>query len=432
MKLPTMKKKIIIAIIIVIAALATWQLWMRSGSNGATQYAFVEIQRGDIQSLISSTGTLQAVETVDVGTQVSGNIDQILVDFNDVVRHGQLLARLDTSLLKVSVRDAEASVARAQAEYNDAKRDLERNQTLFDRNLLSEKDHHQSLTDVEMAHASVLSAKAALDRAKINLEHAEIHSPIDGIVIERSVDEGQTVAASLSAPTLFIIAKNLTNMQILAQADESDIGQIREGQSVRFTVPAYPYKTFQGQVQQIRLQPETVSNVVMYTVVVDAENKEGLLLPGMTATVDFVVQDVRDALCVSNAAVRFQPTDDMIDQVRKNRQVPMQNPPDSLHVQRSTPTTPGASMAAWNPGSPGTSDPPDDLAMLWFLDKNGRLATTPIRTGATNGTVTEILNGRHLHEGMKVISGIQLKNDKTTDQKSSGTPRGGPRGPRLF
>ena len=424
-----MKKALIIVIIAAIVGVVTWQILARSTANAGNEYTFTEVKRGDIQSTISSTGTLQAVETVSVGTQVSGIIDRIFVDFNDRVKIGQIIALLDTSLLQVSVRDAEATVAKAQADLDQARRTLDRNKTLYDNKLLSEQDYQQSLTNVESAQASLLSANAALERARINLNHAEIRSPINGIVIERSVDAGQTVAASLSAPTLFIIARDLSKMQILAQADESDIGQVKVGQIAHFTVPAYPDQSFEGKVEQIRLQPETVSNVVLYTVVVSAPNKDDLLLPGMTATVDFIVQDVPNVLYVPNAALRFEPTQEMIAQVRKNRPEGMPNLP-ALSGQQ-TPSRYGAGDAVAAPGT-GAQQPPGvrkENAMLWYLDKDGALRVTRVQTGATNGFLTQIIDGRNVEEGMKIISGIQQKDVKAAAENSSS---GRPHGPRFF
>jgi HlyD family secretion protein len=420
-----MKKILIIALIVVIAGVVAWRLLVHSEANNDSQYSFVQVQRGNIQTIVSSTGTLQAVETVNVGTQVSGTIEKIFVDFNDKVTKGQLLARLDTSLLKIAVRDAEANVASAQAQYNQSQRSLDRDKNLFDKKLISDIDYNQSLTNSETAYASLLTAQSALNRAKINLNYAEIRSPIDGVVIERSVDEGQTVAASLSAPTLFIIARDLNKMQILAQADESDIGQIHEGQTAHFTVPAYPDKTFEGKVQQIRLQPETVSNVVVYTVVVDAENNDRLLLPGMTATVDFIVQDVQDVLYVPNSVLKFQPADNLLVQAPKNHRPPMSAASDSSWAQRHPHPHTSDAFAA------GGTNPSQDMAKLYTVDSNGILDMIPVHIGATNGTITEIKDGPRITEGMKIVSGIHQKNDENS-QKSKSTNQSRPAGPPRF
>ncbi|MCK5119980.1 MAG: efflux RND transporter periplasmic adaptor subunit, partial [Candidatus Latescibacteria bacterium] len=295
-----MKK--IIGILVIVSLFGVGIHYFRAG-NGAKEegpYQFAEITRGDLENLVSSTGTLKAVSTVEIGTQVSGTIDRIDVDFNDAVRKGQVLAVLDTALLKVAVLDAQAGVARAQAQHEQARAEYERNRALFEKGHLSEKEFLPIRINVRITGAAVQSAKASLERAQINMNHATIRSPIHGTVIQRNVEPGQTVAASFSTPTLFIIAEDLSQMEIYAAVDESDIGQIKEGQSVRFEVQAYLDETFSGTVRQIRLQPAISENVVNYTVVVDAANEENLLLPGMTATVDFVVEARKAVLLIPN------------------------------------------------------------------------------------------------------------------------------------
>ncbi|MBI9075542.1 MAG: efflux RND transporter periplasmic adaptor subunit [Desulfatibacillum sp.] len=263
------------------------------------------VTQGNMETLVSSTGTLAAVGTVEVGTQVSGIITRVLADFNDTVKKDQVLAELDTSLFVASVNQAKAGLAQAKAKLRQAKAEYDRNLPLFEKGHLSAQEFLGYETDRDTAEASILSSQADLDRAKTNLGNAVIKSPIDGTVIERAIEEGQTVAASYSTPTLFLIAEDLSKMQIEADVDESDIGQILKGQPVRFTVQAYPDAVFTGEVSQIRLNPTVVSNVVTYTVVVDAPNDTGKLLPGMTATMDFVVAQIKDALLAPNSALVF-------------------------------------------------------------------------------------------------------------------------------
>jgi HlyD family secretion protein len=272
-----MKKWIIIGLAVVIVAVVVWQLAGRGGSEVAGRFEFAEVERGDIENVVSSSGTLSAVGTVEVGTQVSGTIAHILVDYNEPVRAGQVLAVLDTTMLSASVRDARAGLVRARALHDQAVRDFERERDLHANELISDAQFSDTRTAMETAHASVLSAEATLDRSRANLRYAVIRSPIDGTVIMRNIEPGQTVAASFSTPTLFVIADDLSQMEIHALVDESDIGSIREGQSVRFTVEAYIDDVFEGVVRQVWLQPQTISNVVMYTVVVDAVNETGLL-----------------------------------------------------------------------------------------------------------------------------------------------------------
>ena len=249
---------------------------------------------------------------------MSGQLSAIYVDFNDHVRKGQLLARIDPTLLQQEVRSAEASVERATASLDEKRREFERDTLLFARKVLSESDYETSRYNYRVARADLQSARISLARARRNLAYTEITSPIDGVVVERNVDVGQTVAASLSAPQLFLLAEDLSKLEILAAVDESDIGQIQQDQDVSFTVQAYPNRTFAGKVRQVRLQSTTTSNVVTYTVVVSVENPGGQLLPGMTATVDFVVAKATDVFKVSSAALRLQPTTAMLANLPKH------------------------------------------------------------------------------------------------------------------
>ncbi len=283
--------------------------WWSSDAD-QPQYLFATVAQGPLETLVSSTGTLAALETVEVGTQVSGTIARLEVDYNDHVRKGQVLAVLDQALFAAQVQEAEANVAKARATLTQAEDEQRRNQPLFDKGFLSAQEFLPISTGVNTARAALAAAEASLTRARTNLAYTVIRSPIDGTVIKRSIEAGQTVAASLNTPTLFLIARDLAQMQIEADVDESDIGQIRTGQPVRFTVQSHPDETFQGRVSQVRLQPRTISNVVNYTVLVEASNDKGLLLPGMTATIDFVVNRLENALLVPNAALRFQPQEE--------------------------------------------------------------------------------------------------------------------------
>jgi HlyD family secretion protein len=415
-------KKIIVAILI-LSVFGAGIHYFRAG-NGAKEegpYQFAEITRGDLENLVSSTGTLKAVSTVEIGTQVSGTIDRIDVDFNDAVRKGQVLAVLDTALLRVAVLDAEAGVARAQAQHEQAQAEYERNRALFEKGHLSEKEFLPIRINVKITGAAVQSAEASLERAQIHMNHAIIRSPIHGTVIQRNVEPGQTVAASFSTPTLFIVAEDLSQMEIYAEVDESDIGQIKEGQSVRFEVQAYLDETFRGTVRQIRLQPATLQNVVNYTVVVDAVNEENLLLPGMTATVDFVVEARENVLLIPNAALRFEATQEMVMDFRKNLKPRAE--PDRERAQ----ARPEGSRGRFGGGEGGGFSLPEGVIRLWFLDAEGNLSMAPVRKGATDGKLTEItaIRGR-IEEGMQIISGVtqQKKQESKTTNKDT-PPRSG-------
>lgn len=411
-----MKKKIILSgIIVILLAAAGWFLMLKGESKEENIYKFATITRGNLSTVISSSGTLEAISTIDVGTQVSGTISRILVDFNTTVKKGQLLAILDTTTLAVSVRDAAASLMRAEALYEEAKAKYDRDKELFGKKFLSELDFISSRTNLRSNLASLQSARTALERAKTNLSYAFIHSPIDGRIINRNVEPGQTVAASFSTPTLFSIAADLTKMQILASVDESDIGSIRTGQLVKFTVQAYPDQKFTGRVEQIRLSPKTEQNVVNYTVVVKAANSELKLLPGMTATVDFYIEEKDDVLMLPNTALRFKPTAEMMDEIQKNMEKNRMSMPDSIRKKldrvKNMSSQGGPGGPGGGPGGPGggpggasgsTSKTQQTSVMVWYLGENG-LNMEPVRTGSTDGKNTEILGHTRLREGSRII-----------------------------
>jgi RND family efflux transporter MFP subunit len=394
------------------------------GQNGADEsggrYEFAQIERGDLENVVSATGTLSPVGTIEVGTQVSGTIDDVLVDYNQPVSQGQVLAVLDTTLLAASLRDARANLLQAQAQHDKAQNDLRRAQDLFDQGHVSESDIEDARTSAMSARASYVSAQAGLERSEANLGYAVIRSPIDGTVIMRSVEAGQTVAASFSTPTLFIIAEDLADMEIHALVDESDIGQIREGQHVRFTVEAYLDEMFEGEVRQVWLQPETIQNVVNYTVVVDASNRGGLLYPGMTATIDFLIDERKGVLLVPNTALRFQPSMAMFAELRARMEeqgasAPGQRPGAGRGAQQVS----TGDLAAQGHAAGGSGAPDNGVARLWHLDEDGRISVARVRTGASDGLKTEIVEGPDVHEGMEVITAV---NETEEDDGGSRNP----------
>jgi len=412
-------KKIIVFIIVVVIIAAAWFFFFNTNESNKESYSFAEIKRGDINTIITSSGSIEAVSTVEVGTQVSGRITKIYADFNDHVKRGQLLATLDTTFLSASVTDQKAGLAKAQAQYNEALSKFERNKKLFKQKYISELDYIVSETAVQTAKASLQSAHSGLERAITNLNYAFIKSPIEGTIINRNVEAGQTVASSFSTPTLFTIAEDLSNMQILAQVDESDIGEIKDGQKVIFTVQAYD-RNFEGTVKQIRLQPQTVQNVVNYTVVVKAKNESGLLLPGMTATVDFYVEEKKDVLIVPNSALRFKPTQQMLDSFKKQMEERRKNLPNSSKMKRQGNQGQRkqrmASFFSQN-GSGGKNN----FAQLWEMDSTGNFKMHFSRTGSTDGKNTEIVHGRGIKEGMKIISEVNnVSEEKSTNNSRMG------------
>ena len=388
---------------------ATAGVATRSSSQATPKVTTVEVTRGDLVQAVSATGSLEAVTTVNVGSQVSGIVQTLYADFNDLVRKGQTLARLDPSLFQTQVEQAEANLIRAEADVerlkvarDAAKLALERTVTLAGKRLVSDADLEAAQVtlasaeaQVRSADASVAQSKASLSQARVNLEHTVITSPIDGIVISRDVDTGQTVAASMQAPTLFVLAADLAHMRVNASIDESDVGQIEAGQAVTFRVEAYPNESFAGRVAQVRLQPTVTQNVVTYAAVIDAENAELKLKPGMTATVTIEVARRASALIVPAAALRFKPTPSMLAAL-------------------------GSDTGVAAPSCAGVAD----CGTLWVYDGSG-LHRVTVRTGITNGAAIEIV-GAPVKEGAAAVSAITLPagSSKTvTSAASSSTAR---------
>jgi HlyD family secretion protein len=415
------------AIVIAAGALGLW-IYRNAEAHEAPSYRFATVTRGNLESTVSATGALSAVTTVQVGTQVSGQVSQLYADFNDHVKKGQLLARIDPTLQQQAVLDAQAGLIRAQADLERSKSEYDRNKTLYDQKVLTATEFNTAQYNYTVAQASVKSAQVALDRAKKNLSYTEIYAPIDGVVVQRNVDVGQTVAASLSAPQIFLIANDLSQMQILANVDESDIGAIHEGQDARFTVQAYPNQTFTGTVRQVRLQSATTENVVNYTVVVTVENPKGTLLPGMTATVQFLTGSAENALIVPNAALRFRATPEMMAEagVSATGMAAPRTAAESLAFAARRDSIRKARAAAGGTGGgqfggPGGGGAPgaggngaararsastgrSGFAQLWYIGANGKPAVMRVRTGLSDGQNTQVI-GPDVKEGMQVIVG---------------------------
>jgi HlyD family secretion protein len=413
--------------LLILIVIAAYLIFHKSFGATSTGYEFATVYRGDIESTVSATGTLAPITSVDIGTQVSGTIDSVYVDYNDRVKVGQVLAVLDTTLLRSSVLDAEASLERVQAQLLQAQVQYDWSKRLSDSSLVSDAEFLPYQVALKTQQASIKSAQVALDRARRNLQYAVIRSPIGGVVINKNVEAGQTVAASLSTPTLFSIAEDLSSMEILADVDESDIGQIKMGQAVLFEVAAYMNKEFTGVVSQLRLQPRTVSNVVTYTVVVQAKNEEGLLLPGMTATITFTTEKHTDALLIPSKAMRFQPSEKEVAAFRERRQKQMGNIPDSARGMGRGPSGMRQGTAPDSQGRNGGS--PRSMTMVWYLDSLGQLSAAPIRTGMTDKTNTEVVGSRALTEGMKIIVGVI--DPAATKAATPAGPVGGFTGPRM-
>jgi HlyD family secretion protein len=319
-----MKKLILTLIVLAAIGGGAAAYYMRKGAPEPT-VSTMQLSRGDIADTVQATGTLEAVETVDVGTQVSGVVEEMSVDFNSIVKKGQVIARLDPSIIQTQIEQARANVTRAEADLDrlrvnlaDAKRKYEQAKQMWDKQLIprdqletAELNVKTQESQIRSSEAGLIQSKSQLNTQEVNLGHTVIRAPIDGIVISRSVDQGQTVAASMNAPVLYVLAADLTKMQVIANIDEAEIGRMRPGQPVTFRVDAYPTDTFHGSVQQVRLLPATVQNVVTYSTVISVPNAEYKLKPGMTANVTIEIARRSNVLRAPAAALRFRPTADV-------------------------------------------------------------------------------------------------------------------------
>jgi len=380
-------KKIGIGIVLAAVVVAAVFLYLRK-ENGGSAYRTAKVEKGEVVDAIAATGTINAVTTVSVGSQVSGTIQQIFVDFNSRVRKGQVIALIDPRLLETAVEqaranvdNAKASLDRAQVTVIDTDRTNRRNRELVKNGFVAQSDVDSSQTAWEQAVAQKRSAEAALQQAKgalriaqTNLEYATIRSPVNGIVISRNVDVGQTVAASFQTPTLFSIAEDLTKMQVDTNVDESDIGRAVLGQTVTFTVDAYPEKTFAGEVAQVRNSPIVTQNVVTYNVVVRVDNRDLFLKPGMTANVSIEVKKFKDVLKIPNAALRYRPTAKGTD-------------------AETTGKRPGNGKGKEAGGQ-----------RVYLPGKDGKPVPVRIKTGVSNGTFTVLEEGT-LKEGDLLVTG---------------------------
>ncbi len=414
----------------------------KAAETDTPQYSFSKIERRTVQNIVSATGTLAARDVVEISTQVSGILDEIYADFNDEVEVNQLIAVIDPSILDAQVTIAQADLLRTQAQRMQAKNNYERFKPVHEKGFLSDNDFQPYEIALQTAEANVLSSEANLSRAKQNRGYAEIRSPISGIVIDRTVEPGQTVAASLSAPKLFTIAADLSDMEILAQVDESDIGQIEVGQTVRFTVAAYTDRTFEGSVEEIRLLPAVVQNVVNYTVVIAAENRRGLLLPGMTASLDFVVAEVENVLSVPSSSLTLRANDEMQAVMAERRAKMMaergerggSEGPGSrggASGQRPEGNRPEGGFGGPGNGSGGQSRP--KMTALWYY-QDGKLAMLPVRPGVTDGAFTEVLQIRDIEipEDLEFISRVNSTSSSSVSSSSSRNAGGPPSGLRRL
>lgn len=396
-----MRRVYILVSTLVLAAVLFYLFFMVKSESTKAVYTTSAVRKGDISVIVTATGTVEAVTTVEVGSQVSGTISALYADFNDLVKKGQVLAQLDPTFLKAQVSQAQADLEKAEASAKLSKTEYDRSLSLFEKNLISESDRDVAATNYELAKAEEKSAKANLDRVITNLDYSTIASPIDGVVISRNVDVGQTVAASLQAPTLFTIAQDLSKMEVQTSVDEADIGSIRPDQEAVFTVDAYPEKSFRGIVKQIRLAPEIVQNVVSYDVIIGVSNPDLLLKPGMTANVTIQIEHNENVLQVPSAALRFHPT------IQAGQSSTTGRSSYAGDTNRQKPDSSSSEKTTW-----GT---------VWVLNQQGQPESIRVQVGISNGTFTEIISDR-LKKGDLVVTGQEGAASSSTSSSQQVNP----------
>lgn len=399
-----------------------------------TEYSFetVKVVKGDITNTVTSTGTIEAITTVEVGTQVSGIIEHVYVDFNDNVKQGQVLARLDETPLRTQLEQSQASVDQAKAQLDFQEATWNRMKVLYEKNLIAQADYDQAVYNYQNSKALLNNAKSALDRARVNLAYATIYSPIDGVVLNRAIEEGQTVAASFNTPEMFTIANDLTQMEVRASVDEADIGQVRLGQRVQFTVDSYPDEKFEGSVSQVRLKPVTTNNVVTYVVIFSAPNPGKKLMPGMTASATIFIEEKQNTLILSGKAVRFTPDSEylmkMMKEAMKNgtaEGMPAEMDPSAMKMPVPSVGMTAGSMPEGLLQSGSFPELPGGIKTVWVKNADNSLKPVMIKLGIQNGSSVEVLSG--LNEGDEVVVAM-------TDplKKSSNRMTGGPGAPMPF
>ena len=345
-------------------------------------YSTATVEKQDITTSVTATGTIEPVTSVDVGTQVSGIVSKLYVDYNSVVKAGQVIAELDRTNLLSTLAAAQANLKSAQCDLDYQKTNYERYKNLYDQGLISANDYDQARLSYVRAQQTVAQQQESVKRAQTDLGYATITSPIDGIVLSKEVEEGQTVASSFNTPTLFKIAQDLTDMRVIADVDEADIGEVKEGQRVTFTVDAFPNDTFEGKVTQVRQQATTESNVVTYEVVISAPNQDLKLKPGLTANVNIYTMEVKDVLAVPAKALRFTPNDAMLN-------------------EGETITDTNAKQKLW-------------------VKEGPNIKALAVETGMTNGTLTQIVSG--VNAGTEVLTDVQNGQMDEEQEESGGNP----------
>ena len=382
----TVKKYLIIGSVILVIA-AAFFFWPKSEGTSMA-LATSKVKKGDLTTTVTATGTVEPITLVEIGTQVSGVISKIYADYNSEVKAGQVIAELDKRLLNSELETAQATLKTKQVELEQQQRNYNRNKGLWEKQAVSKVDWEAAETSYQTARLAVTSSQAALLKAQTNLGYATIYSTIDGVVVSRAVEEGQTVAASFSTPTLFTIANDLTKMRVIANVDEADIGQVVEGQRVTFTVDAYPNDSFDGKVVQVRLEATTTSNVVTYEVVIDAPNPDLKLKPGLTANVNIYTMEEKDVITIPSKALRFNPDADIINKMK------------GITISNEKVTATNAQKT------------------VWVKSKN-TLIPKLISIGITDGINIEVKSGLELDE--EIVTGVVQKSEIASSESTSET-----------
>ncbi|WP_241492526.1 efflux RND transporter periplasmic adaptor subunit [Lacinutrix himadriensis] len=383
------KKKIIITSAIIVLLAVIGYSFIKGDDAIIVEAKTIVAKKADVTTMVTATGTMEPITQVEVGTQVSGVVEKIYVDYNSVVTEGQLIAELDKTNLNAAKTQAQAVYDNAVSQRNYTKTIYDRQKTLFDNQVISKSDFDDAAFNYETAKGTVTQRYSDLQQARTNLGYANIYSPIDGVVLSRAIDEGQTVAASLSTPTLFTIAQDLKEMQVEADVDEADIGLVKDGQRVEFTVDAYIGETFNGVVTQVRLDPTVTSNVVTYTVVIKAENEDLKLKPGLTATISIYTLELNDVLTAEAKAINFKPERETLATYNTQHQLSENN----SEISRE-----------------GTT--------LWVLGTNGAITPKVVKLGASDGVNVQVLSG--VSQGEKLVYSLKgvAKSEVSTDAKS--------------
>lgn len=396
-------KLILILLLLAAAGVAAYFIFFSENKNSVVVVSAQPAKMGSIANVVTATGTIEPIQQVEVGTQVSGEVKKVYVDYNSQVKAGQLIAELDKTNLKVSVSEAQISYEKALNELNYIKKNYERQKSLYADKLISEADFDEISYKYNNAKSSLTQSKASLDKAKTNLGYADIYSPVDGVVLSKSIEEGQTVAASFNTPTLFTIAQDLTKMQVEADIDEADIGQIKVGQRVTFTVDAFQNDVFNGKVVQVRLDPKVTSNVVTYTVIIEADNPDLKLMPGLTATVSIYTLEISNVLTIPESALNYKIDFELLEKYYAQN-----------GVKTERPEMPKDS-ASFKKRSKG--EKPDKRGNFVWVISDKKLERKPVTIGESDEINYQVISG--LSENDSVVTSLKSVTKKDLAQAKS-------------